>query len=106
MSLVRQKIGLFALLSAAVTLLYFGAQHSTLFDATPMPVMTLDRAIPFVAAFIVPYLSFFLLILIPLVVIGDPLELRDAVFGFGLIVVVSTVTFVLWPTMISSGPSN
>jgi fatty acid desaturase/membrane-associated phospholipid phosphatase len=106
MNLMREKVGLFVLLSVTVTLLYFGIEHSRLFDAALIPVTPLDRVIPFVSAFIVLYISFFLLILIPLLVVGDPQELRDVAFGFGLIVVVSSVAFLFWPTMISTTAAN
>ena len=33
-------------------------------------------------------------------------ELRDVAFGFGLIVVVSSVAFLFWPTMVSTTPAN
>ena len=71
-----------------------------------MPVTPLDRAIPFAVAFIVPYVSFFLLILTPLLVVEDPQELRDVAFGFGLIVVVSSVAFLLWPTILSAATAK
>jgi fatty acid desaturase len=102
MSLIREKTGIFAVLGVMVTLLYFGTQYVSLFNVTTMHETAIDRAIPFVAAFIVPYVSFFLLILIPLVVIDDLQELREVAFGFGLIVVVSSMTFLFWPTTIST----
>jgi fatty acid desaturase len=106
MTLLREKSGLFALLSLTAALLYFGTQRFVLFDATIMPVTPLDRAIPFAVAFIVPYVSFFLLILTPLLVVEDPQELRDVAFGFGLIVVVSSVAFLLWPTILSAATAK
>jgi fatty acid desaturase/membrane-associated phospholipid phosphatase len=106
MKSLQEKALLFALLGVAVTLLYFGTLHSTLFDATPVLVTALDRAIPFVGSFIVPYLSFFLLILLPLFVISDPQELRDVAFGFALIVVASSLVFLLWPTSVSITNTN
>jgi fatty acid desaturase/membrane-associated phospholipid phosphatase len=106
MSLLREKIGLFVLLSVTTTLLYFGTQRSVLFGATIMPVTPLDRGIPFVTAFIVPYISFFFLILTPLFVIDDAQELRDVAFGFGLIVLVSSVAFLFWPTILSPAASR
>lgn len=98
----REKAGLFALLGVMVSLLYFGTLHSSLFAARTVPITALDRAIPLIAIFLVPYLSFFLLILMPLLVITDRQELRDVAFGFGLIVVVSSLAFLMWPTKISA----
>ena len=60
----------------------------------------LDTAIPFVPLFVVPYLSFFLLILLPLLVISDRRETADIAFGFGTIVAASSLTFLFWPTAI------
>ena len=96
---MRDKLVLFTTLTVLVTLLYFGTLHSSLFDAVPVPLTALDLIIPFVPLFIFPYVSFFLLILLPLVVIDDPQELRDVAFGFSLIVVLSSVIFLFWPTM-------
>jgi fatty acid desaturase len=101
MSLPREKAALFGLLGVMVTLLYFGTQHSSWFTAAAMPLSTLDRAIPFAPLFVIPYISFFLLILIPLFVIRDRQELRDVAFGFGLIVALSGMVFLFWPTSIA-----
>jgi fatty acid desaturase len=106
MSLTIEKAGLFALLSVSVTLLYFGTLHCSLFAATLVPLTDLDRAIPFAPSFIAPYLSFFLLVLIPLFVIADPRELRNVAFGFSLIVAVSSLVFLFWPTTISDSNTH
>src|ERR1700739_4840667 len=74
---MRAKVILFPSLTALVTLLYFGTLRSSLFEAMPVPVTALDSVIPFVPTFIFPYISFFLLIVLPLVVIDDAGELRD-----------------------------
>jgi fatty acid desaturase len=105
-SSTSEKTCLFALLSVSVTLLYFGTLHSSLFAATTVPMTELDRAIPFVPSFVAPYFSFFLLILIPLFVIADPRELRDVTFGFSLIVVVSSLAFLFWPTTVPGADAH
>jgi fatty acid desaturase/membrane-associated phospholipid phosphatase len=97
---LREKAAVGALMGAAAAVIYFGALHSSLYAALPMPMTFLDRMIPFVPSFVVFYLSFFLLILTPLFVIDDRQELRDAAFGFGLILVVSGIAFVFWPTAV------
>ena len=68
----------------------------------------LDAAIPFVALFAIPYLSFFLLVLLPLVLIADRRELRNAAFGYGLIVVMflmigSLVLAIMIPILTMAG---
>ena len=99
MSSFREKAGLFALLGAITSAFYFGTLHGSLFEAATVPVTALDRAIPLALPFIVSYLSFFLLILVPLFVVSDSQELRDVACGFGLIVAMSSVAFLFWPTM-------
>jgi fatty acid desaturase len=86
---------------AAITAtLYFAIQRTLWFAATTVPATALDRALPFVPIFVVPYLSFFLLILTPLLVIEDRRGFRDVAIGFALIVVASSVAFLFWPTQI------
>ncbi len=106
MSVAREKIGLFAILTVMATVCYFGTLRATLFEPTAVPVTALDRAIPFAAAFIVPYLSFFLIVLMPLLVIDDRQELHDVAFGFGWIVLASSVIFLFWPSRIPEANVN
>ena len=100
MNLTRDKMAVFAGLGAMTTALYFGTPHVRLFAALVLAPAGVDAAIPFVPLFVVPYLSFFLLVLLPLLVISDREELRDVAFGFGMIVVLSSVMFLFWPTAI------
>ena len=85
----KEKIIIFVSLAIAVTLLYFGTLHSSLFAAATVPITTLDHLIPFVPAFIIPYASFFLLILMPCFVVNNRQELRTISFGLAWIVLVS-----------------
>ena len=87
MNLAREKTIVFATLSTMTATLYFGTLHVRLFPARVLAQTAVDAAIPFVPLFVVPYLSFFLLILLPLLVIADRRELWGAAFGFGMIVV-------------------
>ena len=100
MPLTREKIAVFATLGAITAALYSGTLHVPLFAAAVLAPTAVDAAIPFLPLFVVPYLSFFLLILLPLVVVSDRRELWDAAFGFALIVVLSNLAFLLWPTAI------
>ena len=100
MTLARDKAVVFASLGTITAALYFGTPHVRLFDALVLAPTTVDEAIPFVPLFVLPYLSFFLLLLLPLLVISDREEMRDVTFGFGMIVVLSSVMFLFWPTTI------
>ena len=100
MNLPGQKTVVFATLGAITTALYFGTLHVRLFGPAVLTPTAIDAAIPFVPLFVVPYLSFFLLVLLPLLVISDRRAQWDAAFGFGMIVVISSLTFLLWPTAI------
>jgi fatty acid desaturase len=100
MNLARDKAVVFATLGTITAALYFGTLHVPLFAAQVLTPTAVDAAIPFVPLFVVPYLSFFLLVLLPLLVMSDRRELWDAAFGFGMIVVVSSLTFLVWPTAI------
>jgi fatty acid desaturase/membrane-associated phospholipid phosphatase len=106
MKLAKEKAGLVVLIGIAVTLIYFGTLHATLFPATPMPTTALDSAIPFAPTFVISYFSFFVLILMPIFFIEDRRELHDAVFGFGIIVVVSGIAFLFWPTAVTANYSS
>jgi hypothetical protein len=69
MNLAREKTVVFATLGTFTAALYFGTLHVRLFAASVVAPTALDAAIPFVPLFVVPYLSFFLLVLVPLFVI-------------------------------------
>ena len=100
MNLAREKTVVFASMGAMTTVLYFGTLHVRLFPARVLAPTAVDTAIPFVPLFVIPYLSFFLLLLLPLWLISDRRELRDAAFGYGLIVAISSAVFLFWPTAI------
>jgi fatty acid desaturase len=101
MSLPREKAVLFITLGVIVTILYFGTLHSSMFTAATVPATWLDNVIPFEPLFVVPYASFFLLILVPLFVIDNRQEIRDVAFGFAVTVLLSSVAFLFWPTRIA-----
>lgn len=96
----RSASVVFATLGSLTAALYFGTLHVRLFAPHVLAPTAVDAAIPFVPLFVVPYLSFFLLVLLPLLVISDRRELRDGAFGFGMIVVLSGLMFLFWPTSI------
>ena len=98
--MTRGRARILAALVAMTAALYFGPLHAQWFPATTIPATALDRAMPFLPIFVVPYLSFFLLILTPLLVTEDRRDLRDVALGFGLIVAASGIAFLFWPTLI------
>jgi fatty acid desaturase len=100
MTLARDKAVVFASLGTITAAFYFGTPRVRLFDALVLAPTAVDAAIPFVPLFVLPYLSFFLLLLLPLLVISDREEMRDVAFGFGMIVVLASVMFLFWPTTI------
>src|SRR5262249_57598594 len=95
-----EKVVVVATWGAMTTVLYFGTLHVRLFAARVLPPTAVDTAIPFVPLFVIPYLSFFLLVLLPLWLISDRRELRGAAFGDGVIVAISSLAFFFWPTPI------
>ena len=99
---IREKAALGVPLTLGILIFYFGTLHSSFFDAIPIPDTAMDRAIPFIPAFVVPYFSYYFLLLTPLFVIHESRELRDAAFGYGLIVFTSCIAFFFWPTAIST----
>ncbi|MDR3741886.1 MAG: phosphatase PAP2 family protein [Terracidiphilus sp.] len=102
----REKANLAVPLGLAVLIFYFCTLHSNFFSALPMPDTVVDRAIPFLPVFVVPYFSYYLLLLMPIVVIHEPQEFRDTAFGFALIVFVSCTAFFFWPTAITTSYSH
>jgi len=99
-NLAREKTTVFATVGTITAALYFGTLHVRLFAPAVLAPTAVDAAIPFVPLVVVPYLSLFLLVLVPLLVISDRRELWDAAFGFGMIVVMSSLAFLFWPTAI------
>ena len=100
MSLARDKAVVFVALCAMTVAVYFGTLHVHLFAARTLATAALDRAIPFVPIFVAPYLSFFLLLLLPLWLAAERRQLYDLAFGFATIVALSGVVFLFWPTAI------
>lgn len=100
MNLVRARAAALVTLGTITTGVYFGTQHVHLYPARVLAPTALDAAIPFVPFFALPYVSFFLLLLLPLLVLSDGRDVWDASFGFGMIVVISGLVFLFWPTAI------
>ena len=106
MNLTREKTIVFGALGTTTAALYLGTLHAPLFAAAVLAPTAVDSAIPFVPLFVVPYLSSFALVLLALLVITDRRELLDAAFGFGMIVVMASLTFLFWPTAVPFSDSH
>ena len=82
-TLAREKTVVFATLGTITAAVYFGTLHVPLFAAPVLAPTAVDAAIPFVPLFVVPYLSLFLLVLLPLCdfgpasTVGRCVRLRD-----------------------------
>lgn len=96
------KVGIFAVLCALATVVYFGSLHVAWFPAMVVPLTFVDNAIPTWPPAVVLYGSFYLLLLVPLVVIPRSADLWRTAFGFAWIVLGSGVTFVFWPTQVGA----
>jgi fatty acid desaturase len=101
---VRTKLVLALVLTIFVAAAYFTTLHAARFPAFPVPLTSLDGLLPYQPLFLIPYLSFFALLFVPLALAGNANQLRADVFGFSFIVTFSAVIFALWPTMVRVPP--
>ncbi len=97
---MSRKLGFFLGLGLLVTVPYFAIEHHPLFTPAMMTLTWVDRVTPFFAPAIWCYVSLYLLLPLPLVLVRDSVNLRQMVFGFAWITLVSHVVFALWPTAI------
>lgn len=95
-----RKAGLLLALGLLVTVPYFAIERHLLFTPALTPLTLIDRATPFFPLAIWWYLSLYLLLLLPLLLVRDSVHLGQMAFGFGWIALASHVVFVLWPTAI------
>ena len=91
-----------AVVTASILILYFGSLYSTVFDPILIPNTRVDRAIPFLPIFVIPYFSYYFFLPLPLFIIRDLESFRETAFGIGMIVLVSCVIFFFWPTAITT----
>jgi fatty acid desaturase/membrane-associated phospholipid phosphatase len=99
-SLQAERFAIFLGLGLLVTIPYFATQYYPLFAAKIVPVTTLDRTLPLWQPAICLYLTLYLLLVLPLLLVRDANELRKMAFGFAWITVVSHLVFAMWPTAI------
>jgi membrane-associated phospholipid phosphatase len=102
MSAVREKVIVAAAVTAAILIFYFGSLYSTVFDPILVPNTRVDRAIPFLPIFVIPYFSYYFFLLSPLFIIREMESFRETAFGIGVIVLISCVVFFFWPTAITT----
>src|SRR5260221_9242790 len=101
MNLPGRKTVVFATLGTVTTALHFATLHVRLFGAAVLTPTAVDAAIPFLPLFVVPYLSFFLLVLLPLLVISHRRGPWGPLVGVGVVGLFSSPTVVLWPAAAS-----
>jgi membrane-associated phospholipid phosphatase len=75
-------------------------QHHLIFPAKVIPLTPIDRLVPFFQPAIYVYVSFHVLLVLPLLLARDARSLRRMALGFAWIVCVSLVLFIVWPTTI------
>lgn len=95
-----RKAGLLLALGLLVTVPYFTIEHHLLFTPALVPLTSIDRMTPFFPPAIWCYVSLYLLLLLPLLLVRDSVNLRQMAFGIGWIALASHVVFVLWPTTV------
>jgi fatty acid desaturase/membrane-associated phospholipid phosphatase len=95
-----RKAGYLLALGLLVTVPYFAIEHHLLFTPALVPLTSIDRMLPFFPLAIWWFVSLYLLLLLPLLLVRDSVNLRQMAFGFGWIALASHVVFVLWPTAI------
>jgi fatty acid desaturase len=95
-----EKWSLFVTLGLLLTVPYFAIQHHLLFSAKVVPLTPLDRLVPFFQPAIYLYVSFYALLVLPLLLARDERNLRQMALGFAWITCVSHILFIVWPTTI------
>ena len=100
------RVSLFIGPGLLVAVPYFEIQRHPLFSATLIPLTSFDRAVPFWEPAIWLYLSFYLLLALPLLLARDRENLYQMAFGFGWIAAISHSLFLVWPTAVPALTSS
>jgi fatty acid desaturase len=101
-----ERWGLLVAQGLLVSVPYFAIQHHAIFSAHVVPLTTLDRLVPFFQPAIYAYVSFYVLLALPLLLVRDERSMRQMAFGFAWIACVSNVLFLMWPTAIPFATSS
>lgn len=95
-----EKWGYFVALGLLVSVPYFTIQHYAISPAHVVPLTALDRIVPFFQPAIYVYVSLYVLLALPFLLVRDERNLRQLALGFAWIACVSNVFFLMWPTAI------
>ena len=95
-----EKLGLLVALGVLLTVPYFLIQHHQIFPAKVIPLTPIDGLVPFFQPAVYAYVSFHVLLIVPLLLARDTRTLRQMALGFAWIVCFSLVLFLVWPTTI------
>ena len=96
------RLGVVLAMGLLVCVPYFWLERHIAFPALQIPASTIDHSLPFVASAGWLYLSLYLLLCLPIVLVREASQLRRMAFGFASIAVVSHVIFFFWPTTVPS----
>jgi hypothetical protein len=96
-ALFGQKMLLLVLLVPLLNLCYFLPQWRPLFTRHSLPLLAIDRVVPFEPAWVLPYASMYLLIILPPLVATTREQLRRFAVGIVIMVVTAAVCFVVYP---------
>jgi fatty acid desaturase/membrane-associated phospholipid phosphatase len=99
-SSLGEKLAIFFALALLVTVPYFAIEYHPLFSVKILPVTALDRFLPLWQPAVWMYLTLYLLLILPLLLLRESRELGKMAFGFAWITVVSHIFFAVWPTAI------
>ncbi len=89
-----------------VSLPYFWLSRHFAFPVVQVPATGIDRSLPFVPFAGWLYVSLYVQLALPLLLVRDAGRARHMVFGFGWIAVVSHLAFFFWPTSVPAFSSS
>jgi membrane-associated phospholipid phosphatase len=99
-ALIAEKLGLLVALGVLLTVPYFLIQHHQIFPAKVIPLTPIDSLVPFFQPAVYVYVSFHVMLILPLLLARDARNLSQMALGFAWIVCVSLLLFLIWPTTI------
>jgi len=100
----REKVKYAIPLAIGFFLTYFVPNHVHLFEPKPLPILEIDKAIPFIPETIFIYMSEYFLAIVVLIFIRDAYEYRRLIIAYFATFGISLVIFTLFPTMVTFRP--
>ena len=94
---LKQKLLLLLILPPLFNVCYFLPQWTPIFKGRPIPLTTIDLAVPFQPWWILPYLSMYLLLPLVPVFATRTEQLRRYILGMTLMFLIAGACFFLWP---------